>query len=171
MMIVYQQSSKFVSVVKKKVTYTSCWCHEAFWRNISSFLYACTTLRFNLLRNTVFFFSQILSEFSIKFCIPLLMTSTIYVSTSHTQITYQRLISAYCLQGDIQGATKILEFMKSKDLPVTEGIFNSLITGHGRAGWEYASLLSSVHYVLIILILIKTGGHHVPIPTIFTIIF
>ncbi|XP_071485647.1 leucine-rich PPR motif-containing protein, mitochondrial-like [Diadema antillarum] len=50
------------------------------------------------------------------------------------RITYQRLISAYCLQGDIQGATKILEFMKSKDLPVTEGIFNSLITGHGRAG-------------------------------------
>ncbi|PIK44103.1 putative leucine-rich PPR motif-containing protein [Apostichopus japonicus] len=49
------------------------------------------------------------------------------------RVTYQRLISAYCLKGDIPGATQILEFMKSKDLPVTEGVFNSLITGHARS--------------------------------------
>lgn len=29
----------------------------------------------------------------------------------------------------------ILGFMKSKDLPITEAVFNSLVTGHARAGW------------------------------------
>lgn len=28
----------------------------------------------------------------------------------------------------------ILGFMKSKDLPITEAVFNSLVTGHARAG-------------------------------------
>ncbi|XP_071962167.1 leucine-rich PPR motif-containing protein, mitochondrial-like [Antedon mediterranea] len=50
------------------------------------------------------------------------------------RVTYQRLIAAYCQMGDIEGATKILEFMKSKDLPVTEGVFNSLIEGHAKVG-------------------------------------
>lgn len=39
-----------------------------------------------------------------------------------------------CFQdGDIEGATKILEFMKEKQLPVGENIFSSLIMGHARA--------------------------------------
>nr|XP_033793359.1 leucine-rich PPR motif-containing protein, mitochondrial [Geotrypetes seraphini] len=50
------------------------------------------------------------------------------------RVTYQRLIAAYCIVGDIEGASKILEFMKSKDLPITEAVFSSLVTGHSRAG-------------------------------------
>ncbi len=36
-------------------------------------------------------------------------------------------------EGDLEGATKILEFMKEKQLPVGENIFNAFITGHARA--------------------------------------
>ncbi|XP_064172695.1 leucine-rich PPR motif-containing protein, mitochondrial [Anguilla rostrata] len=50
------------------------------------------------------------------------------------RVTYQRLIAAFCQEGDIEGASKILGFMKSKDLPITEAVFNSLIAGHARAG-------------------------------------
>ncbi|XP_051945899.1 leucine-rich PPR motif-containing protein, mitochondrial [Xyrauchen texanus] len=50
------------------------------------------------------------------------------------RVTYQRLIAAYCQDGDIEGASTILGFMKSKDLPITEAVFNSLVTGHARAG-------------------------------------
>ncbi|OCT77649.1 hypothetical protein XELAEV_18028741mg [Xenopus laevis] len=41
-------------------------------------------------------------------------------------VTYQRLIAAYCNEGDIEGASKILCFMKNKDLPITEAVFNTL---------------------------------------------
>ncbi|KAM5252059.1 leucine-rich PPR motif-containing protein, mitochondrial isoform 1-T1 [Hipposideros larvatus] len=50
------------------------------------------------------------------------------------RVTYQRLIAAYCNMGDIEGASKILGFMKTKDLPVTEAVFSALVTGHARAG-------------------------------------
>lgn len=50
------------------------------------------------------------------------------------RVTYQRLIAAYCNIGDIEGASKILEFMKTKDLPVTEAVFSALVTGHAKAG-------------------------------------
>ncbi|XP_076990230.1 leucine-rich PPR motif-containing protein, mitochondrial [Tamandua tetradactyla] len=50
------------------------------------------------------------------------------------RVTYQRLIAAYCNVGDIEGASKILGFMKNKDLPVTESVFSALVTGHARAG-------------------------------------
>ncbi|XP_006022907.2 leucine-rich PPR motif-containing protein, mitochondrial [Alligator sinensis] len=50
------------------------------------------------------------------------------------QVTYERLIAAYCNEGDIEGASKILEFMKNKELPITEEVFSSLVTGHARAG-------------------------------------
>ncbi|XP_048208975.1 leucine-rich PPR motif-containing protein, mitochondrial isoform X2 [Perognathus longimembris pacificus] len=50
------------------------------------------------------------------------------------RVTYQRLIAAYCSEGDIEGASKILGFMKTKDLPITEAVFSALITGHARAG-------------------------------------
>ncbi|XP_064484083.1 leucine-rich PPR motif-containing protein, mitochondrial-like [Ornithodoros turicata] len=49
------------------------------------------------------------------------------------RVTYQRLIHAYCQEGDIAGASKILEYMKDKELPINEKVFNSLITGHARA--------------------------------------
>lgn len=49
------------------------------------------------------------------------------------RVTYQRLISRYCQQGDIDGATQILEFMREKQLPVNENVFNALIMGHSNA--------------------------------------
>ncbi|XP_010153519.1 PREDICTED: leucine-rich PPR motif-containing protein, mitochondrial [Eurypyga helias] len=50
------------------------------------------------------------------------------------RVTYQRLIAAYCNEGDIEGASKILGCMKSKDLPITEAVFSSLVKGHARSG-------------------------------------
>lgn len=43
------------------------------------------------------------------------------------------MISRYCQQGDIDGATHILEFMREKQLPVNENVFNALIMGHSNA--------------------------------------
>lgn len=43
------------------------------------------------------------------------------------------MISRYCQQGDIDGATQILEFMREKQLPVNENVFNALIMGHSNA--------------------------------------
>lgn len=49
------------------------------------------------------------------------------------RVTYQRLISRYCQYGDIEGATKILEYMREKQLPINEHVFNALIMGHSEA--------------------------------------
>ncbi|KAM7285842.1 leucine-rich PPR motif-containing protein, mitochondrial [Ixodes scapularis] len=49
------------------------------------------------------------------------------------KVTYQRLIHRFCQEGDISGASKILEHMKSQDLPINEKVFNSLVMGHARA--------------------------------------
>ena len=46
------------------------------------------------------------------------------------KVTYQRLLKAYCLQGNIAGASDILEKMKDEKLGLNEEIFNSLIDGH-----------------------------------------
>lgn len=56
-------------------------------------------------------------------------------------MTYQRLLSAYCQKGDIDGASQILEIMKSKDLPIGELVFNSLVMGHANTG------LATNHYL------------------------
>lgn len=50
------------------------------------------------------------------------------------RVTFQRLIDQYCNKGDIAGATKILEHMSEKEIPINEMIFNSLIKGHSMAG-------------------------------------
>lgn len=50
------------------------------------------------------------------------------------RVTYQRLIAKYCQKGNMEGATKILTFMKDKQLPVNENVFNSLIMGHSQCG-------------------------------------
>ena len=50
------------------------------------------------------------------------------------RITYQRLIQKYCKSGDIDGASKILELMKEKQMPINEPVFNSLILGQMEAG-------------------------------------
>lgn len=49
------------------------------------------------------------------------------------RVTYQRLIQRYCQAGDIDGATRILEFMREKQHPVNEYVFNALILGHSQA--------------------------------------
>lgn len=49
------------------------------------------------------------------------------------RVTYQRLIQRYCQDGDIDGATRILEFMREKQHPVNEYVFNALILGHSQA--------------------------------------
>ncbi|XP_076463614.1 leucine-rich PPR motif-containing protein, mitochondrial-like [Babylonia areolata] len=49
------------------------------------------------------------------------------------RITYQRLIARFCDDGDIQGATQVLEHMKSASLPINDLVFNSFITGHLRS--------------------------------------
>lgn len=48
------------------------------------------------------------------------------------RITYQRLIARFCEDGDIEGATQVLEHMKSASLPINDHVFNSFITGHLR---------------------------------------
>ena len=49
------------------------------------------------------------------------------------RVTYQHLISKYCRDGDIDGATTILEHMKQIDMPVNEQVFKSLVFGHAKA--------------------------------------
>lgn len=44
----------------------------------------------------------------------------------------------YCNRGDIEGATKILEIMREKEMPLTEGVFNALIIGHSEAKYKIA---------------------------------
>uniref|UniRef100_A0A6G1SIZ7 Leucine-rich PPR motif-containing protein, mitochondrial n=1 Tax=Aceria tosichella TaxID=561515 RepID=A0A6G1SIZ7_9ACAR len=48
------------------------------------------------------------------------------------RITYQRLIHQYCLQGDIAGATGLLETMKEKEMELNEATFASLIIGYSK---------------------------------------
>lgn len=50
------------------------------------------------------------------------------------RVTYQRLIARYCQDGDIEGATRILEYMREKQMSVNENVFNTLIMGHSQAG-------------------------------------
>lgn len=50
------------------------------------------------------------------------------------RVTYQRLIARYCQEGDIDGATKILQYMREKQMSVNENVFNTLIMGHSKAG-------------------------------------
>lgn len=50
------------------------------------------------------------------------------------RVTYQRLIARYCQVGDIDGATKILHYMREKQMSVNENVFNALIVGHSKAG-------------------------------------
>lgn len=55
------------------------------------------------------------------------------------RITYQRLILYHCKKGDIEGATKILEFMREKEIPLNEAVFSALIIGHSEAKYEILS--------------------------------
>ena len=50
------------------------------------------------------------------------------------RVTYQHLITKCCLDGNIVGATAILEHMKEMEMPVSEQVFHSLIFGHSKLG-------------------------------------
>ena len=49
------------------------------------------------------------------------------------RVTFQYLISKFCSDGDIIGATAILEHMKEKKIAMNECVFHSLIIGHCRS--------------------------------------
>lgn len=44
------------------------------------------------------------------------------------------MISRHCQVGDVEGAGKVLQMMKTEGIKVNENIFNSLIMGHGESG-------------------------------------
>ena len=46
------------------------------------------------------------------------------------RVTYQHCVSLYCQQGDIGGATAILQHMKKQDLAINEAVFHSLLAAH-----------------------------------------
>lgn len=50
------------------------------------------------------------------------------------QVTYQRLVAAYCQVGDLEGATRILDIMKHKNIAVDALTFNAIVMGHSVIG-------------------------------------
>ena len=52
----------------------------------------------------------------------------------HLQITYQLLMARFCEEGDIEGATKVLQHMKNENMSINETVFNSLVKGHMKNG-------------------------------------
>merc|ERR1711971_306074 len=50
------------------------------------------------------------------------------------RVTYQHLIAKFCQDGNITGASAILEHMKEMEMPVSEQVFHSLIFGHSKLG-------------------------------------
>lgn len=50
------------------------------------------------------------------------------------QGTFSQLVDAYCRLGNVSGATKLIEYLKAIDMPISEPICASLVTGHARAG-------------------------------------
>ena len=46
------------------------------------------------------------------------------------RVTFQHLVGMYCLEGNIAGATTILEHMKAQDMAINESVFVSLLKGH-----------------------------------------
>lgn len=49
-------------------------------------------------------------------------------------MTYQRLMWRYCQDGDVEGATKVLEKMRELNFPVSEPVLNALVMGHAFHG-------------------------------------
>lgn len=50
------------------------------------------------------------------------------------RVTFQHLITSYCQNGDIEGAGRILEYMRDKQLPINQIVFNALVLGHAQNG-------------------------------------
>lgn len=49
------------------------------------------------------------------------------------RVTIQRLITRYGQMANIEGATKLLDFMKEKNMPVNEYVYNALALGFCNA--------------------------------------
>ncbi|CAB3223179.1 unnamed protein product [Arctia plantaginis] len=50
------------------------------------------------------------------------------------RVTYQRLMWRYCQEGDVEGATRVLEKMRELNMPVSEPVLNALVMGHAFHG-------------------------------------
>ena len=46
------------------------------------------------------------------------------------RVTYQLCVALLCQQGDIAGATAILQHMKKENLAINEAVFQSLLSAH-----------------------------------------
>lgn len=53
-------------------------------------------------------------------------------SISPDRLNYQKQIHDFCLQGDINGATTVIEKMKQSGMEMNESIFSALIIGYGK---------------------------------------
>ncbi|GFV51337.1 leucine-rich PPR motif-containing protein, mitochondrial [Trichonephila clavipes] len=49
------------------------------------------------------------------------------------KVTYMLLLQKYCDDGNLNGASEILQCLKEKGFPINEGVFNLLIKGHIKA--------------------------------------
>ncbi|KAK8774577.1 hypothetical protein V5799_010889 [Amblyomma americanum] len=92
---------------------------------------------------------QVYLENEFAFCPSTFLATMEAANVQPNRVTYQRLIHRYCQQGDIAGASKILEHMKSQDLAINEKVFNSLVLGHCRAGdtesaWNVLEVMRNV---------------------------
>ncbi|CAK1540689.1 unnamed protein product [Leptosia nina] len=50
------------------------------------------------------------------------------------RVTYHRLMWRYCQEGDVEGATKVLEKMRELNMPISEPVLNALVMGHAFHG-------------------------------------
>ena len=46
------------------------------------------------------------------------------------RVTFQLCVALFCEQGDISGATAILQHMKANNLAINEAVFHSLLAAH-----------------------------------------
>ena len=46
------------------------------------------------------------------------------------RVTFQSCVALFCDQGDISGATAILQHMKANNLAINEAVFHSLLAAH-----------------------------------------
>ncbi|KAH7940440.1 hypothetical protein HPB49_000214 [Dermacentor silvarum] len=100
---------------------------RAVWENLQSLGCPLDASHYNALL-------QVYLENEFPFCPSTFLGTMEAASVQPNRVTFQRLIHRYCQQGDIGGASKILEHMKSQDMAINEKVFNSLVLGHCRAG-------------------------------------
>ncbi len=65
---------------------------------------------------------------------PDLERADLLVCSSSLQGTLALLLQGYCHQGNMAGATKMLEQMRSLEVPINEHVYAALVTGHSRSG-------------------------------------